>query len=239
MSLLLGAGALSKSRNPIPGLQDLQIWYAADRLTTLTNGSSIRVINDLSSNARNSSASTGGITAPTVVANSQNGLPTISFNGAQASSFSALTLDSWTIAVVYAVTGSTATPYIIGSTSATVVLMAPTSGIATFYNYSDTFDDYGTSGLTDGSTANFHIVVAGRDTSGTHVCFVDGADRTKAHTNLSAQTVALFLGKRITGAGTSEFIGGNIGEIAIYSTIHSTANMQAIMSYLNSKWSVY
>jgi hypothetical protein len=225
----------------------LQWWVDAARGTTIATG--VSQWNDLSGNNRHATQGTAG-SQPTIAAASLNGLPTIAFNGSSqwmqsgftlGNVFNANTTDI-TIAAVFKTTAAAVGSALVGSDG----VNANTSWLNIYAPYQNTGTTYfdagnqGTCRISGALTwASFSVGVftrkAGQSTVFKNNTTILSVGVSGNFTNGAQNT---YIGCDSGNITPSDFLNGNIAEMAIWSNGLTTAQIQILSRYWGSKYNI-
>lgn len=231
-------------------LPALQVWYDATdsaqfNPTNPTNGSTITQWKDKSAFAHNASPSGGGTVRPTYQTAIQNGLSIVRFDGVNDNltinpASWAASLSGFTAYVVAKITSTTGTRTLIGSDQ---------NGQKIFFN--GTNWGVATAGGTGISTATadttkfkiFGIIYDGTQaTNASRLIFRYNETNQPltftgtVGTTTNASTNQIDIGWYSTGS--SEYFGGDIGEVVYFSRALNSGEQSGVEEYLSNKWAI-
>lgn len=195
-------------------INGLQLWLKADALSGLASGSAVASWPDSSGNNRNVNQSTTG-NQPIYIANLQNGLPAVRFNGSTTMLSNSLSTTMGTILVVAKYNAVTIPSYI--------GLFSPDPSSPAAY-----YSSGGSQWYSDGSIARRLNGVASNNTN-------------PNVWNLYSGRIAsplTWLGSVVgndRGLSNRYWL-GDIGEILVYSSSLSDADLPQVEGYLKLKW---
>jgi len=215
---------LASGFNP-KSIAGLQGWWDAADAATVTISTGVSEWRDKSGNDRHASQGTGN--NQPAYTNQLNGRNVITFDGSNDS----LLTTSFSLSQPY-------TLFAVARRSG--------GGASNFYDrvgngaslgsFGGVFYIFAGTGLNGPSQdIDWHIFNA--EHSGSNSVFrVDGQD--SASGNAGTQAISDGLRFGANGAGSGSFLNGDIAEILLYNVIASTAQRNAILSYLDKKWGV-
>lgn len=229
---------------------NLLLWLKSDDAVSTTSGS-VDSWGDMSGNANN--ATGAGATRPTLSADTANGgvLSSVAFNGSSQfmslpSGFSNLT-SGFSAFVVLKPTSAvaTGTPLVLGNSGPSDAALVKTVGTnAALYAYNSTTSSNATTSSNPISTSAFQLLEAtfqpgSSPSTGVGKVYVGGTLQTTSSTMV--QTLAN-ISRTVCRIGTStqstEYFGGNICEILVFSNPVSDGLRKSIESYTKSKYGV-
>jgi hypothetical protein len=198
----------------------LQLWLdGADASTITQSGGNVSQWNDKSGNANNAIQGTGA-NQPAYATNQIGSLPGITFTGSQILDVSAIASNNTTGFVVFQTSNASITGGFLG-------------GLSSFYfgyfGLQEILQDSSNVTYSVGAAINVPAEAGYTVGSGSGQLYVDGALVSSGSMAVSdpIQTVGNALGVRANAS---------IGEILVYNSILSTANMNAVYAYLKTKW---
>ena len=230
---------------------NLLLWLRSDVGVTTSSGA-VTAWADQSGNSNNATQGTGA-NRPTLTTGAVNSgvLPAISFNGSShyltlPTDFSNLTSGCSTFAIVKPSSGSaTGVPFVCGNTSNSDALIVKTVGTnAAMYAYNSSTSSNVTTSSNPISTSNYQLletVFTPGASAGT------GVGKVYVNGNLEATATNLVQNLNNTsrasnqigaGIGLSEYFGGDICEILVYSNPVSDTLRHSLESYFLSKYGI-
>jgi fibronectin-binding autotransporter adhesin len=213
----------------------LQYWLDASNPASASGGTITRW-NDLSGNGRNFGLPSGGV-APTLLPGSMNGLPTVQFNGATSVlNYNASTLNAQTVIMVLApLANQEFLPGVWGHyTDDNGIRGGDVNG--TWRGQ----PNYSTSAASDATDANDFATGNGT----TYITTPGSFDANTTYFGVGTPHILVATGSASynnTGlgdyySGGGRYWGGGMGEVLVYNAVLTTAQRQAIESYLDYKW---
>ncbi|MFH1110975.1 MAG: LamG-like jellyroll fold domain-containing protein [Planctomycetota bacterium] len=240
---LLLAGYSQVSRGPFYGslytpslpTTNLVAWYAADRITGLSNNDSVTTWSDLTVYANHTAQATAS-KKPTYLTNQLNGKPTVHFDGGDTlAAVDSNSLDLTAPAFIVGVFKTESTTamklvykdgqYQFGTAAPAGTLIFTTLGVKDYFSVQR-----------PAIASEWMIVAAEFDASCDASFYVNGAKfSTVAGTvDISLSNTALYIGSD----GTANYLTGDIAELAIYNHAPSAADMYVAQRYLATKWGI-
>ena len=214
---------LNSPFNPA-SLGNLLAWYAADQITSPpASGSALSSWNDLSGNGYTASQATGA-DQPTFVTNVQNGLPVVSFDGTD--DFLAATIPTTPqpltfFLVVDATTLGSRVPLSFSGSSFVEV----NTGLGAYLSFGSAING-GT--LTSGDW----YYIAFQADGASSLIRVNGSQVASGSAGTNGTSTTLNIGSLPGG----DFWPNHVGEVLVYSSALTTAQMQQVEAYLAFKW---
>lgn len=212
-------------------LTNLELWYAADKITGLSDGAAVAQWDDLSGNNRHATQGTSG-KRPTYKTNILNSEPVVRFSFASSTSL-LVTLASTisqpnTVFVVWSGYSNGTYLRALGSNS-------DGSGSPNLHHYNNKI------GFTAGNTIEYsktlpfsHLITTGVTNGANSVVYENGLSKTTG--NAGAYGWGSFrIGAFWTETG---FLNGDIAEVIFYSAALSTADRQRVEKYLSGKYGI-
>jgi hypothetical protein len=211
-----------------PPVAGYQAWYDAQAITGVADGTVLANWPDLTGNGVNLNNHAGTPTYfSTTTAKLINGHPAVYFNadGYMSSSSALSVAQPFTIFVVYKYAAS-GTRYTCGSAGSLAVGNDGSGGV--YRIYAGSFISGGTP-----DTA-VHVVTAQFHGS-TSLIRVDGTQIVSGNAGATGMSSSFVVGDSSPSVDAAVW-GGPIGEIIVYPSALSTANMASVESYLSSRW---
>lgn len=216
-------------------VSNLKIWLdGANQQTLSAGGGLVYKVNDISDSGNYFQQATGAL-QPSIESNSQNALSTIKFNNAHAlisqTSFNFSTIAPFTILYAVKFTGleSVDTFQLCARND-----LANSTAWSLFYTPSNSV----LSTLTRDTNFNIYGIRFGSDLA---VKFFKNKS-TSSHTALSTGTEATgarSIGARYDGSTYDRFCQVNLGELIMWNTALTDAEVNSAIEYLNRKWRAY
>lgn len=233
-----------------PVSSNLLLWLRSDVGVTTSSGA-VTAWADQSGNSNNATQGTGANRPTLTTSNANSGiLPSITFNGSQYLSlptdFANLSAGASVFAILKPSSSSaTGVPFVCGNTSNSDALIAKTVGTnAAMYAYNSSTSSNVTTSSNPISTSNYQLletVFTPGASAGTGVgkVYVNGALEATA-TNLvqNLNNTSRSSNQVGAGIGLSEYFGGEICEILVYSSPVTDTHRHALESYFLSKYNV-
>ena len=224
-------------------LSGLQVWYAADKITGLSDDDLVALWSDLSGNGVDA-VQAGDAAKPTYKTNIQNGLPAVRFDGTTdqlLASYSTY-LSSFSVFAVIAPTGATyraITEKVSDNNNRNMYFLVRETTDKLTIGFTSSASAYrevtSTGALTDDTT----YVVGGVFDNANDLMYVSiNATEESGANTFTPQDVGTSLGVGQQGGGLERF-NGDIFELIIYNSALSATNRAKIRNYLNVKWVVY
>jgi hypothetical protein len=236
----LSRSVFSRPFQPVD-ITGCQLWLdAADTTSLVLSGTSVTTWKDKSGNAYNA---TGGV-SPTYVSNSQNGLGTVYFNGANNYLLSSLTVNaaSHTMIIVHN-PNNVNTNYDNNDTS--LLRFQVTLGFIVYpyntggrYGYINSFGPSGIFGqLPEGDVANVYNIIEAVIATGSQQTYHNGSVVASYSATLySTSSDSLSIGAYGVSPYQQQYYGGSVAEIIIYDSPLTDSQRQQVESYLAWKW---
>jgi hypothetical protein len=219
---------------------NLKLWFRADALGGVSNGTTIGFWPDLSGNNNHAYNSTSS-RWPTYTTNVINGQPALNYNAGNNCLVTATgdALTDWSVFIVYKDDGvAQAYERILDKSYTTGFWMGRDNGTANSFGggVKETGAPYGIYGtsFTDGTA---HIYENFRDVS-VHYIYKNGTQvATNSPGSTATDTSVYGIGCWGTDSGSQAF-GGYIAEVIVYSTYLTTADRQRVERYLGTKYGI-